>query len=92
MALFDILFIGHTYRDRIRPFGQEPVETVGGALTYGAVAAARVGAKVAAVTKLAEADRALLAEVEGAGVRCIVLPAAVLGPIAEHLGPMPFGR
>jgi sugar/nucleoside kinase (ribokinase family) len=77
MSGFDLLFIGHTYRDGVRPFRREPIRTVGGALIYGAMAAARAGAKVAAVTKLAEPDRGLLAPLEEAGVHCIVLPAPV---------------
>lgn len=77
MTSFDMLFVGHTYRDRICHVGRQPVVTTGGALSYGAVAAARVGMNVAAVTKLAEDDRELLAELDKAGVRCVVLPSSV---------------
>lgn len=73
----DIVFVGHTYRDRIRHVGHAPVDAPGGAITYGAVAAARIGATVAAVTRLAERDRGLLADLETAGVRVIVLPSDV---------------
>ncbi len=77
MTPFDMLFVGHTYRDRICHVGCEPIVTTGGALSYGAVAAARVGMNVAAVTKLAGEDRALLAELGNAGVHCVVLPSPV---------------
>lgn len=66
MGRFDIVFVGHTYRDLIRRAGHEPVRTVGGALIYGSIAAARAGANVAVVTKLARADGELLAPVHDA--------------------------
>jgi sugar/nucleoside kinase (ribokinase family) len=71
---FDIAFVGHTYRDRIVHADKPPVLTVGGALVYGSIAAARAGGQVAVVTKMAEADRSLLADVDAAGVRCHVTP------------------
>jgi sugar/nucleoside kinase (ribokinase family) len=74
---FDILFIGHTYRDCIRHAGQKPVVTTGGSLSYGAVAAARAGMKVAAATKLAAADRGLLSELDRSGVHCEVIASEV---------------
>ena len=74
---YDIVFVGHTYRDRICHAGKPPVVTVGGSLAYGSVAAARIGCHVAVVTKLAEADRPLLAGVEAAGVHCTVIRAPV---------------
>lgn len=77
MAPFDILFVGHTYRDRICHVGRKPVVTTGGSLAYGAVAAARIGMKVAAVTKLADRDRELLADMDRVGVHIVVLPSPV---------------
>ena len=74
---FDILFVGHTYRDYIRHAGRKPLMTTGGSLAYGAVAAARIGRKVAAVTKLAEEDRALLADMDQAGVYIVAIPSPV---------------
>jgi sugar/nucleoside kinase (ribokinase family) len=74
MDAFDIVFVGHTYRDRIVHAGQPPVLTVGGALVYGSIAAARAGGRAAVVTRMAEADRPLLKPVESAGVRCFVNP------------------
>jgi sugar/nucleoside kinase (ribokinase family) len=71
---FDIAFVGHTYRDRIVHAGKPPVVTVGGALVYGSIAAARAGGRIAVITKMAEADRSLLAPVDAAGVRCHVTP------------------
>lgn len=77
MATHDIVFVGHTYRDRIRHIGCDPVVVTGGSLSYGAIAAARIGMKVCAVTKLAETDRGLLAGMEDAGVECVVIPSPV---------------
>lgn len=77
MASFDILFVGHTYRDTIRHVGKKPVVTTGGALAYGAVAAARIGMRVGAVTKLAAEDRDLLVEMDKSGVTVLVVPSPV---------------
>lgn len=77
MLSFDIVFVGHTYRDCIRHVGCKPVVTTGGSLAYGAVTAARVGMKVAAVTKLAAKDRNLLADMEKTGVHVVVIPSSI---------------
>lgn len=77
MALADIVFLGHTYLDRICHAGHKPVLSPGGSLTYGAVAAVRIGKRVVAITKLAEADGELLAGMKGAGVNVVVIPSPV---------------
>lgn len=77
MTLPDITFAGHTYRDRIRRFGGETVTTLGGALSYGACAAARLGARVAVFTKMNPDDSELLGPLRDNGVSCRILPDAV---------------
>ena len=75
--MFDIVFAGHTYRDRITHFGHEPELVVGGSLMYGSLTAARLGARTAIISKMAEADRELLSEMESAGVTTFIIPAPV---------------
>ena len=77
MNTFDIVFAGHTYRDRITHFGHEPELVVGGSLMYGSLTAARLGARTAIVSKMAEADRDLLSEMESAGITAFIIPAPI---------------
>ena len=63
---YDIVFIGHISRDIIIAPGQEETGT-GGAVWYGAFAAARAGANVAAVIRCAECDFPLLQPLRDAG-------------------------
>lgn len=71
---FDIVFIGHIYRDRICHFGHDPLITMGGALSYGAFTSARVGKKTAVITKMNPEDSHFLDSLEKAGVTCFVIP------------------
>lgn len=64
---FDIVMIGHFSKDKIIAFGEEK-EAPGGAVYYGSIPAARLGLRVAVVTKTAEADRPLLQPMRDAGV------------------------
>lgn len=66
MKPFDIAMLGHFSKDRIIARGRETVRS-GGAVFYGSIAAARIGIKVAAVTKVAEEDLPLLRPMEEAG-------------------------
>jgi len=77
MDSFDIVFAGHTYRDQITHFGHEPELVVGGSLMYGSLTAARLGARTAIISKMAEEDRNLLSEMESAGITAFVIPAPV---------------
>jgi sugar/nucleoside kinase (ribokinase family) len=64
---FDIAFLGHYTQDTIiSSSGTRLVH--GGAFSYGAHVAARMGLRVAAITRLAEADRHVLKALEALGV------------------------
>jgi len=73
---FDITFVGHMCYDEITPFGGETSVAPGSAVLCGAVAAARIGQRVAVVTRMAAADGAILAPLEELGVETIAVPAA----------------
>lgn len=74
---FDIAFLGHAYIDHIAFHGQRPVTVTGGSIVYASLTAARLGFRVAAVCKMAAADRHLLAEMEEAGVATFPIAAPV---------------
>lgn len=74
---YDITFVGHMCRDEIIPFGGAPIVAPGSAVLCGAMVAARVGKKVAAVVKMAEADDALLQPLREVGVDTFVIPGEV---------------
>jgi len=57
---FDIAFVGHLCFDEITPYGGRTLVAPGSAVLCGAIAAARVGRKVAVVTRMAPADEVLL--------------------------------
>jgi len=65
-ADFDIVFIGHISKDIIIAPGQHETGT-GGAVWYGAFAALRAGARVAAVIRCAATDFPLLEPLRAAG-------------------------
>ena len=73
-ASFDLLFVGHFAVDQVIVDGVS--ETLaGGGVYYGGVAAARLGARVGVVTRLAAAHFPLLDEMRGAGVTVFADPA-----------------
>ncbi len=74
---YDIAFIGHMCYDEIVPFGGKPVIAPGSAVLCGAMVAARVGKKVAAVVKMAKKDEAILQPMKDVGVDTYLLPAEV---------------
>ena len=57
---YDITFIGHMVYDEIIPFGGVARVAPGSAVLCGAMVAARVGKKVAVVTKMAKKDESIL--------------------------------
>jgi sugar/nucleoside kinase (ribokinase family) len=57
---FDIAFIGHMCFDEITPYKGQTVVAPGSAVLCGAVAAARIGQRVAVVTRMAPADEWIL--------------------------------
>jgi sugar/nucleoside kinase (ribokinase family) len=64
---FDIAFLGHYTHDTI-VYTDETLTVAGGAFNYGANVAARMGRRVAVVTRLAEEHWQVVAQLEGLGV------------------------
>jgi sugar/nucleoside kinase (ribokinase family) len=75
MQSYDITFLGHMCYDEITPFRGPKHIAPGSAVLCGAVAAARAGAKVAVITKLAEKDRPILKALEDELIDVTVIPA-----------------
>lgn len=73
---FDIAFIGHICFDEVIPFRGTPRVAPGSAVLCGALAAARVGKRVAVVTRMAPRDGSLLEPLRKNGVAVHVIPAA----------------
>ena len=70
----DITFIGHMCYDEIHPFGGAPATAPGSAVLCGAMAAARVGARVTVVTRMPPADEPILEPMRALGVDCVLIP------------------
>jgi sugar/nucleoside kinase (ribokinase family) len=71
---YDITFIGHMVYDEIIPFGGVARVAPGSAVLCGAMVAARVGKKVAVVTKMAEKDEAILQPMKDLGIDTFLIP------------------
>ncbi len=74
---YDVTFVGHMCYDEIIPFGGAPIIAPGSAVLCGAMVAARVGKRVAAVVKMAPADAPILAPMHEVGVETFLVPSAV---------------
>ncbi len=74
MRSYDIVFVGHMCFDEITPFGGETKIAPGSAVLCGAMVAARVGKKVAVVTKMSEKDRDILKPMEDLGIDIYTIP------------------
>ena len=69
MKSYDVLYIGNYTKDTIvSPAGTKIVD--GGAVNYAAHAAARLGSKVAVVTRLAQEDKYVVEKLRQAGIDC----------------------
>lgn len=75
MKEFDVAFVGHMCFDEITPYQGQTVVTPGSAVLCGAIAAARIGAKVAVVTRMAQADEGILSPLKELGVEIFSVPA-----------------
>jgi sugar/nucleoside kinase (ribokinase family) len=73
----DLAFIGHMCFDEVIPFGGSPRGAPGSAVLCGALAAARIGTKVAVVTRMAPKDEEILEPMRQAGIAVHVIPADV---------------
>ncbi len=71
----DVLMIGHVSKDRLVVNDHAEVFT-GGAVHYGSIPLRRIGLKTAVVTRLHSADFNILADMEGAGVQVVPIPAS----------------
>jgi sugar/nucleoside kinase (ribokinase family) len=81
--VFDLLMLGHFAVDRVIVDGAE--ETVsGGGVYYGAMAARRLGATVAVITRLAQADFPRLAELRAGGIALWPASASQTSGIANY--------
>jgi len=74
---YDIIFVGHMCYDEIIPFGGKPVIAPGSAVLCGAMVAARVGKKVAAVVKMSKKDENILNPMRDVGVDTYLIPSDV---------------
>lgn len=68
MKEFDICFVGHMCYDEITPYKGQTVVAPGSAVLCGAIAAARIGQKVAVVTRMAQADVGILKPFKELGI------------------------
>jgi sugar/nucleoside kinase (ribokinase family) len=73
---YDIAFIGHMCFDEVVPYQGTPRVAPGSAVLCGALAAARVGKKVAVVTKMAPGDQNILEPLLQNGVEVHPTPSA----------------
>jgi len=71
---YDITFIGHMVYDEIIPFGGVARVAPGSAVLCGAMVAARVGKRVAVVTKMAEKDEHILQPMKDLGIDTFLIP------------------
>jgi sugar/nucleoside kinase (ribokinase family) len=76
MNTYDITFLGHMCFDEITPYRGETKVAPGSAVLCGAMVAARLGKKVAVVTKMAKKDEPLLKPMRELGIDTDVVPAA----------------
>ena len=76
LKLYDIAFIGHICFDEVIPYRDTPRTAPGSAVMCGALAAARVGKKVAVVTRMASKDQNILEPMRQNGIELYVIPAA----------------
>jgi sugar/nucleoside kinase (ribokinase family) len=72
---FDIAFVGHMCYDEITPYGGKASVAPGSAVLCGAIAAARVGKRVAVVTRMNPGDEDILRPLEELGIETFVVPA-----------------
>ncbi len=74
MKKYDITFIGHMCYDEVIPYGGEPIIAPGSAVLCGAMVAARVGKKVAAVVKMSLDEDRINNPMKELGVDVFVIP------------------
>lgn len=89
MSLYDITFVGHMCYDEITPFQGETKVSPGSAVLCGAMVAARIGKKVAAVVKMSPQDEAINTPMKENGIDVYLIPSKettyskVIHPVAD---------
>jgi sugar/nucleoside kinase (ribokinase family) len=73
---YDITFLGHICYDEIIPYQGEMEISPGSAVFCGSIVAARIGKKVAVVTKMAQKDEIILGPLQDIGIDTFIIPAA----------------
>lgn len=74
LDLYDLAFIGHICFDEVLPYQGAPHVAPGSAVMCGALAAARVGKKVAVVTRMAPKDNHILEPMRQNGIEFHIIP------------------
>lgn len=72
MQVYDITFVGHMCYDEVTYYNKKGYIAPGSAVLCGAAVAARIGKKVALVTRLSKKDEHILDELKSIGVECFV--------------------
>ncbi|HHV99303.1 MAG TPA: carbohydrate kinase [Clostridiaceae bacterium] len=86
---YDITFVGHMCYDEITPFRGETRVSPGSAVLCGAMVAARIGKKVAAVVKMSPKDEEIIAPMKENGIDVYLIPgkettySKVIHPVAD---------
>jgi sugar/nucleoside kinase (ribokinase family) len=83
MPKFDIVMIGNFAKDKLIVDGVEEIAS-GGGVYYGSIAAKRLGARVAVVTRLHPDDFPRLEELRSEGVKVFATPAEGTSGIANY--------
>ena len=89
MKKYDITFLGHMCIDEIVPYEGETRIAPGSAVLCGAMVAARIGMKTAAIVKMAAKDEAIIEPMREAGIDVYLIPAEettysqVIHPVAD---------
>ena len=77
LMVCELAFVGHMCFDEIVPFEGLPRVAPGSAVLCGALAAARIGTKVAVVTRMAPKDEGILDPMRQSGIEVDVIPTEV---------------
>ncbi len=77
MNRYDIVFIGQMGMGRIVPFEGSPFVEQGSPVLFAAIAASRLGKRIAAVTKISESEEYFLEPLKTAGIDLFVEPGEI---------------
>ena len=77
LMVCELAFVGHMCFDEIVPFEGLPRVAPGSAVLCGALAATRIGTKVAVVTRMAPKDESILDPMRQSGIEVDVIPTEV---------------